>query len=283
MIAFAKTNLGKYDTSKVCRVLNVSRSGYYKTVRLEKREDSEIEKQVIHCFKRHNGNYGRIRIRKELLRQGVDVSEYRISGILRRNGLAAKGGRTGKRRVQKPAKEQYIEENLIRDKFSVTEPNYLWCSDITEVKVKGGKLYVCGVIDVATRRIVGWAIDRRMTQEVVQRAIELAAIRNPKRPDGAIFHSDRGSQYTAKRTKEQVESLGFRKSMSRPGTPSDNQPIESFWHTLKRELGEMDKESYEEARARIAAYIESYYNPVRLHSGIGYYAPSIFFSLLGVH
>ena len=283
MIAFAKTNLGKYDTSKVCRVLNVSRSGYYKAIRAEKREDSEIEKQVIHCFERHNGNYGRIRIRKELSRHGVDVSEYRISGILRRNGLTAKGGRTGKRRVQKPTKEQYIEENLIRDKFTVTEPNYLWCSDITEVKVKGGKLYVCGVIDVATRRIVGWAIDRRMTQEVVQRAIELAAIRNPKRPDGAIFHSDRGSQYTAKRTKEQVESLGFRKSMSRPGTPSDNQPIESFWHTLKRELGEMDKESYEEARARIAAYIESYYNPVRLHSGIGYYAPSIFFSLLGVH
>ena len=283
MIAFAKANLRKYDTSKVCRVLNVSRSGYYKAIRAEKREDSEIEKQVIHCFERHNGNYGRIRIRKELSRHGVDVSEYRISGILRRNGLTAKGGRTGKRRVQKPTKEQYIEENLIRDKFTVTEPNYLWCSDITEVRVKGGKLYVCGVIDVATRRIVGWAIDRRMTQEVVQRAIELAAIRNPKRPDGAIFHSDRGSQYTAKRTKEQVESLGFRKSMSRPGTPSDNQPIESFWHTLKRELGEMDKESYEEARARIAAYIETYYNPIRLHSGIGYSAPSMFFSLLCVH
>lgn len=283
MIAFAKANLRKYDTSKVCRVLNVSRSGYYKAIRAEKREDSEIEKQVIHCFERHNGNYGRIRIRKELSRHGVDVSEYRISGILRRNGLTAKGGRTGKRRVQKPTKEQYIEENLIRDKFTVTEPNYLWCSDITEVRVKGGKLYVCGVIDVATRRIVGWAIDRRMTQEVVQRAIELAAIRNPERPDGAIFHSDRGSQYTAKRTKEQVESLGFRKSMSRPGTPSDNQPIESFWHTLKRELGEMDKESYEEARARIAAYIETYYNPIRLHSGIGYSAPSMFFSLLCVH
>ena len=283
MIAFAKANLRKYDTSKVCRVLNVSRSGYYKAIRAEKREDSEIEKQVIHCFERHNGNYGRIRIRKELSRHGVDVSEYRISGILRRNGLTAKGGRTGKRRVQKPTKEQYIEENLIRDKFTVTEPNYLWCSDITEVRVKGGKLYVCGVIDVATRRIVGWAIDRRMTQEVVQRAIELAAIRNPKRPDGAIFHSDRGSQYTAKRTKEQVESLGFRKSMSRPGTPSDNQPIESFWHTLKRELGEMDKESYQEARARIAAYIETYYNPIRLHSGIGYSAPSMFFSLLCVH
>lgn len=283
MIAFAKANLRKYDTSKVCRVLNVSRSGYYKAIRAEKREDSEIEKQVIHCFERHNGNYGRIRIRKELSRHGVDVSEYRISGILRRNGLTAKGGRTGKRRVQKPTKEQYIEENLIRDKFTVTEPNYLWCSDITEVRVKGGKLYVCGVIDVATRRIVGWAIDRRMTQEVVQRAIELAAIRNPERPDGAIFHSDRGSQYTAKRTKEQVESLGFRKSMSRPGTPSDNQPIESFWHTLKRELGEMDKESYQEARARIAAYIETYYNPIRLHSGIGYSAPSMFFSLLCVH
>ena len=283
MIAFAKANLRKYDTSKVCEILNVSRSGYYKAIRAEKREDSEIEKQVIHCFQRHGGNYGRIRIRKELLRYGVEVSEYRISGILRRNGLEAKGGRSGKRHRPRPSPERYIEENLIRDKFSVTEPNYLWCSDITEMKVKGGKLYVCGVIDVATRRIVGWAIDRRMTQEVVQRAIELAAIRNPERPEGAIFHSDRGSQYTAKRTKEQVESLGFRKSMSRPGKPNDNQAIESFWHTLKRELGDMRTESFEEARAKISAYIETYYNPVRLHSGIGYSAPSTFFSLLGVH
>lgn len=99
----------------------------------------------------------------------------------------------GKAPRPKAHKEQYIEENLILDKFSVTEPNYLWCLKITEIKVKGGKLYLCGVIDIATRRIIGWAMDDRMTQKVVQGAIRVAAGRNPEHPKRAIFHSERGA------------------------------------------------------------------------------------------
>ncbi len=98
----------------------------------------------------------------------------------------------------------------------------------------------------------------------------MAAGRNPDRPAGAVFHSDRGSQYTAKKTKQLVEKLGFQKSMSRPGTPSDNQPIESFWHTL-------------EVSRVIVQYIELYYNSERLHSGINYAVPNVFFSLFSVH
>ena len=111
----------------------------------------------------------------------------------------------------------------------------------------------------------------------------MAVGRNPIRPKGAVYHSDRGSQYTAKQTKELVERYGFRKSMSRPGTPSDNQPIESFWQTLKRELPDIRQLPYEDAKRAVVEYIELYYNSSRLHSGIGYRIPNDFFSVLSVH
>ena len=247
-------------------------------------EENAIEKEVIHCFEKNKGNYGRIRIRKALAAEGLLVSEQKIARILKKYGLEAKSGRRGKaRKAPKPTEEQYVEENLIHDKFSVTEPNYLWCSDITELKCSQNKLYLCGIIDVATRRLVGWSIAKHQRQELVQESIEMAAGRNPDRPTGAVFHSDRGCQYTAKKTKQLVEKLGFQKSMSRPGTPSDNQPIESFWHTLEVEMPDIRHLNFEEASRAIVQYIELYYNSERLHSGINYSVPNAFFSLSSVH
>lgn len=266
----------------VCRIIQVSRSGYYSHKRQNEREVSEQEGQVIHCFEKHRGNYGRIRIRKELLHSGIDVSEYKIARIMKKYGLEAKSGRTGKTKRSKPTEEQYIEENLIKDKFAVTDPNYLWCSDITELKCHHQSIYVCGVIDVATRRLVGWDIAKHQRQEIVQNAFKMAIGRNPDRPVGAVYHSDRGCQYTAKKTKQLVEQNGFRKSMSRPGTPSDNQPIESFWKTLECELPDIHHLTFEEAERKIVEYIELYYNSERLHSGINYSIPNRFFTLLSV-
>ena len=267
----------------VCRVLQVSRSAYYRKASPSKEKETEIEKAVIHCFQENESRYGRIRIRKALEKRGIVVSEWRIARILRKNGLIAKSGRTGTRKTPKPTEEQYIEENLIKDKFSVTEPNMLWCSDITVLAYKSGKLYVCGIIDVATRRLVGWAIARHQRQDIVIAAFLMAAGRNPVRPAGAVFHSDRGCQYTAKRVKELVEKNGFRKSMSRPGTPSDNQPIESFWQTLEREMPDIRHLPFEDAKRAITSYIELYYNASRLHSGINYRIPNEFFTVLSVH
>ena len=261
----------------------MSRSGYYRPRVKSNSEKTAEENAVINCFEKHQGNYGRIRIRKALLNENISISEYRIGRILRQNGLIAKAGRKRQYRRKQPTEQQYYEENLIMDKFSVTTPNYLWCSDITELVYKGGKLYVCGVIDVATRRIVGWAIARHQTQILVQDAFRMATGRNPAIPENAVFHSDRGSQYTARRTKQLIEESGFRKSMSRPGTPSDNQPIESFWHTLETELGRLKEYNYDEASRRIVDYIELYYNAARLHSGIAYLIPNEFLTLLSVN
>ena len=274
--------MSEYDTDMVCRIIQVSRSGYYSHKRQNEREVSEQEGQVIHCFEKHRGNYGRIRIRKELLHSGIDVSEYKIARIMKKYGLEAKSGRTGKTKRSKPTEKQYIEENLIKDKFAVTDPNYLWCSDITELKCHHQSIYVCGVIDVATRRLVGWDIAKHQRQEIVQNAFKMAIGRNPDRPVGAVYHSDRGCQYTAKKTKQLVEQNGFRKSMSRPGTPSDNQPIESFWKTLECELSDIRHLTFEETERKIVEYIELYYNSERLHSGINYSIPNRFFTLLSV-
>ena len=274
--------MSEYDTDIVCRVLQVSKSGYYSHKMLSKSEITETEKAVINCFKKHNRNYGRIRIHKELLNSSINISEYRIAKILKKYGLIAKSGRTGKPKKPKPKEQQYIEENLIKDKFSVKTPNYLWCSDITEINCYREKIYLCGIIDVATRRVVGWDIAKHQRQEIVQNAFNMAVGRNPNRPEGAVYHSDRGCQYTAKKTKELVEENGFRKSMSRPGTPNDNQPIESFWKTLECEMTDISHLTFEEARRKIVEYIELYYNSERLHSGINYLVPNQFFTLLSV-
>ena len=267
----------EYKTSEVCRLLGVSKSEYYRIAKKQDNEEKTEENAVINCFKRNKGNYGRIRIRKELLKERISVSEYRIAKILKKHGLVAKSGRNRKARPPKPTEQQYIEENLIKNKFSVVEANYLWCSDITELKCKRTKIYVCGIIDVATRRIVGWSICKHQTQKLVQEALLMAVGRNPKRPEDAVYHSDRGCQYTAKKTKELVEANGFRKSMSRPGTPSDNQPIESFWKTLETEMEDISDMTFEEASRVIVEYIELYYNSDRLHSGIGYEKPNEYY------
>ena len=261
----------------------MSRSEYYRCCKEQENEGKELEKAVINCFERNKANYGRIRIRKSLLRKGIDLSEYRIARILKKNGLIAKGGRPRKARQPKPTEKQYTEENLIYNKFDVTDANYLWCSDITELKCYGTKLYLCCIIDVATRRIVGWSVAKDQTQRLVQDAFRMAVGRNPIRPNQAIYHSDRGCQYTARKTKLLIEENGFRKSMSRPGTPSDNQPIESFWKTLKCEMDDIRLLKFDEAKRKIVEYIELYYNSERLHSGIGYAAPNNFFTLLSVH
>ena len=233
---------------------------------------------MIHCFEKNNGNYGRIRIRKALLRENIDVSEYRIAKILKQNHLEAKSGRKGRRKSARPTEQQYIEENLIKEKFEVTTPNALWCSDITELHCLS-KIYLCGIIDVGTRRLVGWAIARNQTQAIVQNAFLMAVGRNPYIPRAAVYHSDRGCQYTAKRTKELVESNGFKKSMSPPGSPKDNQPIESFWRTLECEISNIRNLTFDQASLEIVNYIEMYYNSSRLHSGIGYEIPNEYFDV----
>ena len=271
--------------SIVCRILGVSRSSYYRAKRSIKEEESALEKIIVSTFKRNDGNSGRIRIKKELANNGIKVSEWKISRILKKYGLIAKGGRKkSKKAVQQKkvhAKEKSIRQNLIKDKFAVTVPNKLWSSDISEFRIAGRKLYVCAIIDVGTRRIVGWAIALHMRESIVHDAFTMAYGRNPRLAQQPYYHSDGGAQFTSKETTQLVEEAGFMKSVSRPGVPQDNQPIESFWKTLKREMPSIRHMRFDEAKMTIVKYIELYYNSVRLHSSIGYQCPNdVFYKLV---
>lgn len=252
----------------------MSRSGLIKHKnKKETVKENELETAVVNCFKKHNGNYGRIRIHKALKRKGIHLSEAKIARILREEGLVSKGGRKSKHKKPKKTPAEYISENLVKNKFEITEINKLWCADITELKVLYGKMYISGIIDVGSRKIVGWSIEQHARQEIVQRAIYMAYGRC-KPEEGLIYHCDRGCQYTANKTKSLLDKYKITSSMSRPGSPNDNQPIESFWKTLKQEIPDVSKMKFREAKKVIIEFIEMEYNSQRLHSALDYQSPN---------
>ena len=146
----------------------MSKSGYYSHKCKTDSEKTFVEKEVINCFEKHNGNYGRIRIKKALEEKDIFVSEAKISRILKENELVAKVGRKRKSKKNKPSDEQYLSENLVKDKFEETTPNSLWCTDLSEMQCRNHKIYVSAIIDVASRRIVSAMVEKHSRQELVQ-------------------------------------------------------------------------------------------------------------------
>lgn len=226
------------------------------------------EEDVINCFKKHQKNYGKRRIQKALEKEHIKVSLPNISRILRKNGLVAKSGRN-KRWKRTKTKSEYIKEYIVKNKTDAIDFLDIVCADISEFKCKSNKIQVSGIIDVATRMLVGVSIDKEAKKELVLNTIKDMYGRYgiPK-----IYHCDRGCQYTALKTKELLESKGVTISMSRPGSPNDNQPIESIWNTMKRELKDISHMAYVDAVNEIFKYIV-YYNSERMHSSIGYMTP----------
>ncbi len=267
----------------MCRILGVSRSSYYRKIKPMKDEEIRLEDLIVSTFKKHKKAYGRIRIKKELEKENVSVSEWKIAKIMKKHNLVAKGGRKRSKKSCEQhkalAKEKVMKQNLIKDKFAITEANKLWSTDISEFKIaRGRKLYVCAILDVATRRVVGWEIALHMREIIVHKAFLMAYGRNPNMPNERYYHSDGVSQFTSIETTVLVEKMGFIKSVSRPGVCQDNQPIESFWKTIKREMTSIRHMTFDEAKITIVEYIEMYYNSVRIHSSIGYQSPNDFYN-----
>ncbi len=235
--------------------------------------EASIRNEVITCFFKHNKNYGRIRIKKDLNKKGIIVSEWKISNILKEHGLYAKSGRRKKYKKQ-VSEETILTKNLLLKKdLKRLNNNDVWTSDISYFQTATGTLYVTSVLDVASRKILSTTISSHQRQTVVHDAIRLASIYNPNKKD-IIFHSDRGSQYTAKETQIILKHNNLISSMSRPGKPNDNQYIESFWHTMKTEIGSLKKMTMKQAREVINDYITNYYNDIRMHSGLDYSTPN---------
>lgn len=273
---FIERNRSSFRVEKMCRVLGVSRSGYYgwkkRPESRRRRENKELLVMIKGTYERSRGTYGSPRITKELQERGMRCGENRIAGIMRGNGIVAK--RTKKFRATTNSKHSYpVAENLLNRHFAVEGPNRVWCSDITYISTAEGWLYLVIILDLFSRQVVGWGMSARLTGDFVIKALYQAEGRRTI-AQGCIFHSDRGVQYACKDFKEVLQGYGFEQSMSRKGDCYDNAVAESFFSTLKTELVHHCRYTTRaEARQSIFEYIEIFYNRERRHSALGYRSP----------
>ena len=255
-------------------LLEVSRSGYYKWLKRNKnyKPIDPIEVEIVEIFNYSRKTYGIRRIKREFRRRGKKVNKKKIQKLMRKNGLYPKCRR--KTRATTNSNHSYpVAPNILKQDFSCTRPNEIWASDITYIPTEEGWLYLAAIVDLYTRKVVGWALGSRMTKELTIKALEQAY--NKEIPSkGLIHHSDRGSQYASYDYQEKLKEYNMTQSMSRKGNCYDNACAESFFSTLKIELVHSNKfKSRSIAKQEIIDYIETFYNSKRLHSSIDYVPP----------
>jgi putative transposase len=268
----------------MCKVLGVSKSGYFKWVKRPKSERQELhEKLSQEILKTHlefKQRYGSIKITKTLNKRGVEVSERTVSRIMTKNQW--KSCTVKKYKATTNSKHQHpVSGNVLDRQFKASKPNQLWVTDITYIPTNEGWLYLASVMDLYSRKIVGWAMDKTMPKELVISALKMAYKR--QRPEeGVIHHSDRGVQYASHEYRELLKQYKMIGSMSRKGNCYDNACIESFHGILKRELVYQTKyRTREEAKKSLFEYIEFFYNSKRIHSTLGYFTPNEFERMYG--
>lgn len=287
---FILAELMMYPLSVVCRLLDVTQSGFHFWRKREpskrEQERKQLRADIQQVFDANGGRYGAPRIYKVMREHHAYTGSLnRLQALMRAMGLRAKAGRKFKVTTDS-AHQLPIAPNLLAQNFScdpaaessshAKAPDQVWLSDITYLWTREGWVYVCAVLDLFTRRIVGWAMAEHMTRELVLDALRMAnKVRKP--PPGLIFHSDRGSQYASHEVRAWLMQQTMRQSMSGTGNCYDNAPMESFWHSLKvEETHGQNFATRAEATHSVFGYIEGWYNTVRLHSSLGYQSPSQF-------
>jgi len=266
-----------YPVTVLCDVLGVSPAGYYAwRARPESRRaaaDRELVEDIRRVHRDTRGRYGSPRIHVELKAQGRGVSRGRIERLMRHHGIRAIMARPRRVRTTDSRHGLPIAPNLLGRNFFAAAPNRIWLADITYIETDQGWLYLAAVMDLYSRRIVGWAMADHLRADLPLAALKMAI--SGQRPGaGLIHHSDRGVQYASADYRKVMQSAGFRASMSRKADCYDNAPMESFFHTLKTELvHHRHYATRAEAKRDIFAYIEGFYNRTRRHSAIGYISP----------
>lgn len=264
----------------MCQVLGVSRSGFYAWARRAEsaraRADRELVDAIRDIHHKSRRTYGSPRIHAELRRRGKKCGRKRVARLMRENGIRAKTQRRFRVRTTDSNHSLPVAPNLIERDFTADAPDHLWVSDITYIPTGEGWLYLASIVDVFSRRVVGWAMEAHMRTSLVLAALQMA-LGNRQPGQGLVHHSDRGSQYASKVHREILAAHGIACSMSRAGDCYDNALKESFFHTLKVESvhGE-DFATRADARAALFEYLEVFYNRQRLHSALGYMTPEEF-------
>ena len=267
---------GEFRIETMCEVLGVSRSGYYAWRRRPRSARDEINADLTKTIRRiHEEShriYGSPRIYVTLKRRGIACGRHRVARLMRDEGIRSKTKRRF-RSIATKREETPAAPNRLERRFTAARPNRVWASDITIVKTAEGWLHLAIVLDLFSRKVVGWATSTAVTQTLALEALQRAfATRRPK--PGLLHHSDRGGQYLSAAYQHLLDEHGARCSMSRPGNCLDNAAVESFFHTLKTELVyQQHYRTREQARLAIFEYIETFYNRTRLHSTLDYRSP----------
>ena len=260
----------------LCEALRVSRSGYYRWLQSPQSArnvaNAQLKMEIEAIFLQHRRNYGSPRITEVLRQKGIKCNHKRVERLMRSSGCRARQHRRYRVVTTDSRHDHPIAPNRLPE-LEVLAPNQAWCVDITYVQTGEGWLYVAGVLDLFSRKIVGWAMADHMTVSLVSAALNMALIH--RRPAGSVLHhSDRGVQYASREYRALLSRNHLEASMSRKATCYDNAAMESFWSTLKIELVYQHRYTTRaEAKRSMFEWIESYYNRVRLHSSLGYKSP----------
>jgi putative transposase len=273
-----KANQAAHCVTTMCRVLGVSASGYYAWQRRDSspraRQDRQLLEQIRASHQRSRGTYGAPRIHRDLRAAGARVGRKRVARLLNRAGLRGVSRRkwpvtTVRAPHRRPAPD------LVQRAFTATGPNQLWVADITYIPTAAGFLYLAVVLDVWSRRIVGWAMATHLRTELVVAALDMAIAQ--RQPAAVIHHSDQGCQYTALEFGRRCRDANVRPSMGSVGDCYDNALCESFFATLECELlARVTLRTPTEARPAVFDFIEGWYNPTRRHSALDYLSPNDF-------
>jgi putative transposase len=269
----------RFPVQFMCRMLGVSRSGYYgwrdRPLSRRSREDATLTERIREVHERSRRTYGSPRVHAELRALGTRCGRKRVARLMREAGL--QGCMRGRRRgTTRRGKRSAAAEDLVKRDFGATKVDRVWVADITYVATAEGFLYLAFILDVHSRRIVGWAMEGHLRTELVVDALRMAVWRRKPAP-GLVHHSDQGVQYTSLSFGERLKEVGIKPSMGRTGSALDNAMAESFVSTLKAELvSRLRFPSRQAAKTAIFDYLETFYNIRRLHSSLGYMSPADF-------
>jgi transposase InsO family protein len=274
---FIRAEKANHDVALLCRSLEVSRQGFYAWLGRKpcqrKLTDEVLRRNIHREFADSGATYGAPRVLKALEAQGASTSRKRVARLMRQEGLIARHRRrfihTTDSRHEFP-----VAPNLVNRNFAPDGPNRVWATDITYIRTMRGWFYLAVVLDLFSRKVVGWSMQPHMDRRLVLAALDMAIESRRPAPGTLVHHSDRGVQYACHEYRQALADAEIAVSMSRKGNCWDNAPVESFFSTLKHELVYRTSfASHDAARAALFQYIEGFYNRRRLHSSLGYLSP----------
>jgi len=274
-----KLHESEFGVEQMCRVLGVNRSGYYAwRSRPDSRRAQANQRLLVQIreeYQLSRKTYGSPRIHAALRRNGVTCTRKRVARLMRLDHIAARRARRRIPRTTQKDPNAIPAPNLLNQDFSSPAPDRKWVSDITYIDTAEGWLYLAAVLDLFSRRVVGWAMDEHLEASLVQQAWHMAVVQRCPSAD-LLHHSDQGSQYTSAVYLQSLAAHHCQVSMSRTGNCFDNAAMESFFSTLKTECADEQFDTRAHARTAIFDYIEAWYNRQRLHSSLGYLSPAEF-------